>query len=67
MIICLAEFGLDEFRISQYALITFESIPLIITWCKTSGASKRANPDGVVKSLIYCVVAVFQEFDILHV
>ena len=67
MIICLAEYGLDEFRIFKYALIIFETILRIITWCKTSGASKRANPDGVVKSLIYCVVAVFQEFDILHV
>ena len=32
-----------------------------------SALYEAVNIDGVVKSLIYCVVAVFQEFDILHV
>ena len=44
---------------------SFQPVPIMCVWLTVFLLGLKS--DGVVKSLIYCVVAVFQELDILYV
>ena len=69
MIIYLAEYGLDEFRISQYAPITFKSIPRIITWCKTPGCLSAlifACILYIKNEIILRVILFFKDVPVSH-